>query len=136
MVLRVTSGPPAAHADIQITVRAKGQLATVVVGVRLGNGQHDLFAVWICHIGIGRCVIAGNYSTPGFVRIVHVEMALVHVAGRERHAQQTPLAAAANTFGNVEEGSAEQHSCLENPDAAALLDDEQPPASVKSAGDL
>ncbi len=67
------------------------------------------------------------------VGVVHIEAPIARVVGMEGEPQQSAFTAIAHAVREIEERFAQEHSILDDPDTAGLLDDED--ASVPwSAG--
>ena len=90
MVERIAAAATIAHADIEIAVnRTEEELAAVVIGIGLVDGQDHLCAARIGQVGVcGGDAIAGNdrgaISSPG---IIDVEVAIRTVVGVEGDTQ-------------------------------------------------
>ncbi len=84
---------------------------------RLGRGVGDG--------GVGGDMEGRNAGIAGGVGVVHDEPAVRRVARIERQAQQTLLASGGHSAPKIEKGRPEG-AILDDPDAPALFDDEQP----------
>ncbi len=117
-VLAVAQGIAAAAAvaqtDVEIAVRAKGQLAAVVVLEGLVDDQELLLAGRVGPVGVkvyparraggGQKAETGHHRAPLAVGVVDVKMALGHIVRREGQAQQPSLPATAHPICDVQKG--------------------------------
>ena len=137
-VLGVTARAAVAHADVEVAVvGAEGELAAVVVGVRLGDHQQDLLAGRIGDVGVGRDRDPRDHrGAVAGAGVVDIKVLLRGIAGRKGDAQQALLAAGDDLQVDVQEPGRLQHPADHQPDVAGLLDHEDPAGAVAGVGDL
>ena len=126
-VLRIAPAAAVAHAHVEATVRPEGELSTVVVGIRLRDGEDDGGRGRVGEVGRGGGdMVAHHAGVPGRVGVVDVEETVGRVARTEREAQQSALPSARDACGEIEERCVERDSVPDDDDRAALLHDEEP----------
>ena len=117
----VVAPAPVTHGDVEQPVGAKREPTSVVVGGRLVDGEKDLAAVGGGYIGVrGRPGVAGDAGVSGIVCVVDIEKAIGGVVGMEGEAEKAALAAV-----GCQRRDVEKRSAADDPDPAALLNDEQ-----------
>ena len=131
-VLGIVARAAVAHADVEKAVRAEGEIAAVVIRERLADERErpSLQSQIEARRRIGdqpvrrRSPEARDDGVAGAVGEVDEEAAAARVVGRERQAEQAPLAAGDDGAAQVEKVGAGHHAVADDPDAPALLDDE------------
>ena len=131
-ILRIVSRAAVAEADVEKAVGAKRQVAAVVIGEGLRDERGSARAAPTqieTRARIGDQRVARSHEprddgVAGRVGEVHEEAAAGRVIGRERQAEQTPLAPERDRALEIEEGSRQDRPVLNDADASRLLDDE------------
>ena len=91
----------------------------------------------IGHVRVGRADrVLGDDGVAVTIGVVDEEARVGGVVRVERQAEQAALAAARDPIRDVEERRVEDRPVLDDPDPAALLDDEQAAAPVTGVGDI
>ena len=131
----VVAATAVAGADVEEAVGAEGELAAVVVALRIvvdedgagagGVGEVVALAMELDEVLLG--VLAG---------VVDVEQPGARVVRREREAEQPLLATGRDPVADVEEGRRELASGADDVDPPALADDEDPPPVGRRRGDV
>lgn len=93
---RVATAAAIAAGNVEETVRAKRDLATVMVAERLRDLQEDLLTAGIGDVGVGRNPVLGNDRVAAGIRVVDEEAPVVDVVRVERLPEQPLLAATRN----------------------------------------
>jgi len=140
LVVEVAAVTPA---RVQLAVRPEGQVAAVVVGLRVRHRAEDHDAA--AGIGLGRSgrraehrVALDDLGTAGDARVVDVEEAVVQEVGVEGQAEQALLVAAGLHLGRreVEEGRLLHHAVEHDVDVGLLLLDHEEAVGIGLAGRL
>jgi hypothetical protein len=88
VLLRITAAAPIAESDVQVPVRTKGELSSVVVGERLILSQDYLRGVWISDVWIfGRHRVTRYLGVAQVVGVIDVEESVTDVVRVESEAQ-------------------------------------------------
>ena len=97
--------------------------------------QEDRFAVRVGDVGIGAAdAELRDDGVPVAVGVVHEQARVVRVVRVERETEQPTFAPAGDPSRDVDERSLAQRAVLDDPDASALLDDEQASTIVAGVG--
>ena len=131
VALRVAAGAPVARRDPEQAVGAHRERPAVVVGVGLLDPEEDPLGRRISAVGggIGRRDLAHD-GVPVAIGVVDEEPAVGREGGREGEPQEPALAAGRDSITEVEVRLGQQAPVAHHPDAARLLEDEQPAAAV------
>ena len=141
---RIISAAAVAHADVEVSIGPKMQVAPVVIGEILLDFEHHQERV-----AIGDIRIAGGTGETGdgsaveprsrrIAGVVEVKEAVVFVVGMEGETEQALLVAGVvHQTGDIEKGGAEKlcRILVENLDDARLLDQEKTRGSVPGMAD-
>ena len=136
----VASRAAVAGTDVQVAVRAKGQVAAVVVAGRLVQLEQGDLAAGIgdrqaARLPSGRHGEVGNHRIALSIGVVDVKQTILGKGGVKGQAEQALLVLVrAHTADNVEQGGSQQRSIFQHPDAAGLFHDKEPPAAVTRVG--
>ena len=104
VLLRVAAAAAVAQSDVQVAIRAKGDLPAVVVGKRLRLSQDRVSRIGIADVWIlRRNCVASHHGVARVVRVIDVEEAVIGVVGVESQAEQALLAATAHQVGDIQE---------------------------------
>jgi len=123
------------RAQVEIAIRAKLQLAAVVVGVgRMADDDHRLRAGRIGNVRVGRHRVTYNLQVARCIGVVNVEIAVAGVVGMEGDAEQALFIAVADERRNVQERRRQQAAVLVDANAPPLLDDEEAAAITRRGG--
>jgi len=104
VLLRVTAAAAVAQSDVQVAIRAKGELPAVVVGKRLRLSQDRVSRIGIGDVWIlRRNCVASHHGVARVVRVIDVEESVSGVARVESQAEQALLATTAHQVGDIKE---------------------------------
>lgn len=131
VVERIVAAPAVTKADVEVAVGSELEVATVVVGERLGDEPVAVRPQQIeAGRGIGRHRVRCGSQEPsddGMPRGVgemYIQPAADGVVARERQSEKATLTAGGSARLQVEEVLREQLPVLDDPDTAPLFDDE------------
>ncbi len=137
VALRVAAAAAVAEGDVEVTIRPEHDVAAIVVGVGLVDGQDDALAIGVRLVGVaGRHAPLRHDRGAIGVGVVGVEARVARIARMEGEAQQALLPAVAHLRANVEERARGPLAAGNDPDRTALVDDEQPAAAVAPSDDI
>jgi hypothetical protein len=123
VALRVEAAAAVAEADVELAVGAEGDVAAVVVGEGLADGEDLEGRRGVGRAGVGGAVLDDVRVAAG-VGVVDEEAAVRGVVGVEGHAQQALLVAGRHEGVDVEEVTGAR-AVLDDGDAAALFGHEE-----------
>lgn len=92
VVLGVSCKAAIPCADVEVPVRAKSQMAAVVIAIGLGDGQEYLFSAGVGPVGVGGYAETDDDRVAAVVGVVDKEVTVVEIFRVESQPQQTLLA--------------------------------------------
>ena len=115
-----------AHADVKHAIGAEGNLASLVIGKRLIDGENDPLRGNVNDRRFGIGLVFGDECLQIWrvCRVVGVEQAILGKVGVKSDGEQAVFVFDVNFFGEVEEWLAGELAVLEEADAADLLDNQ------------
>ena len=152
----VVAAAAVADGEVEEVVRAEGETAAAVIGLRFVEFEEDPFGGWVGEVGVGGgdaefgddgaavdWVVGGAGGIGGRFHVEDIEPAEawgggVGVGGVEGEAEETAFVVVrgfGDQFGaDVEEGDGEEHAIAEDADGAALFDDERAAGAIAGVG--
>ena len=125
------------HADVQVSVEGtEYKPATVVHMVGLREGEKDFLRGQIGDIWVMGGGEAADNGVVVAVRIAQIEAIAGGTVGRKCDIEQSPLLTTVYSICDIKEERFVCHPIFDDSDAALLLHDKEPTATVASMGDL
>ena len=139
-VPRIARGTAIAQGDIEVTIGPEVDVARIVVGVWLLDGEENILAVRVGDVGVTTHLEARDPGAPDLIRcvgIVHIEMAIARIVRVKGETQQSFFAGTGvYPSGDVQKGDGGDDTLGRyDLDRASLLDDEQPVVAGPGVGD-
>ena len=139
IVVRVALAAAVTNADVEIAVRPELELSAVVVALAvMVDREHGPGAGYVGPVRIPACApVLDDLNVVRAVGVVDVEPAAGLVVRRERHREQSLLAAGGVDLArDVEERTSLAPAANEDDDSPASLDDEQPTGVARRGGQV
>src|SRR6266480_1789593 len=138
VVVGIAAAAAVADADVEIAVRAKDDVAAVVIAERVRYGEQLAFRRRIRHIGTGCAaqVFRQDDRAVGLAGVINVELAVGPELRMKRKAEKPALAARQHLRRDIEERSREHGAVLDDLDRPALLGHEEATATVARMRDF
>ena len=138
----IAGGAAVAQTEVEVAVRAEGDLTTIVVAVGLGQREDDLaaFCVHNCRV-IRAHAVVGQHGTANVIAVVHEEAAVAGEVRMKGQPQQPAFGKLSQRVptdvgGHIEKGLRLQHVINEHLDQPGLLQQEKAATAVAGVSEV